>query len=78
MLIEPKQTIIENSRYFCKSTNVEIIILPFKVGESFSVKKPLITHLKYFVVYKFTCPGFKDSPIDEITHHNKDQKALRN
>ena len=49
--------------------SVKIVFTPFKVGDLFSVKVAIPKLLKYFVVYKFVCPGCNACYIGETTHH---------
>ena len=52
-----------------KNTNIKTAFPPFKVGDLFSVKNSLPKYPKYFIVYRFTCPGCNASDIGETTHH---------
>ena len=59
--------IIKHCKYYCKSTNIKIVFLLFKVGDLFSVKESVPKYLRSFVVYRFTCPGCNASSIGETT-----------
>ena len=52
-----------------KNTNIKTAFPPFKVGDLFSVKNSLPKYPKYFIVYRFTCPGCNASDIGKTTHH---------
>lgn len=54
-----------------------MIFSSFKATNSFSFKKPLILYLKYFVFYKFTCPGCNDSFVGEQLIPTKIKKHLK-
>ena len=41
---------------FCKKTDINIVLTPFKMGSLFSSKDKLPDALRSFVAYKFTCP----------------------
>ena len=69
MSTEIKQKIIKHYQYYCKSTNIKIVFLPFKVGDLFSVKESVPKYLRSFVVYRFTCSGCNASYIGETTRH---------
>ena len=56
-------------KYCCKNTNIKIAFPTFKVGDLFSVKNSVPKYPKYFIVYRFTCPGCNASDIGETTHH---------
>ena len=59
-----------------KYANIKILFLPFKVGDLFSVKESIPKCLRFFVVYRFTCPGCNTSFIGEaicyLTTSNKE------
>ena len=69
LVTEIKQKIIKHCKYYCKSTNIKIVFLPFKVLDLFSVKESVPKYLQSFVVYRFTCPGCNATYIGEITRH---------
>ena len=56
-------------KFYCKSSNIKIVLTPFKVADMFNVKDPIPRSLKYFVVYKFVCPGSNACYIGETTRH---------
>ena len=66
---EIKQKFIKYCKYYCESTNIKIVFSLFKVGNLFSVKGSVPKYLRYFVVYRFTCPGCNASYIGETTRH---------
>ena len=64
-----KEKIIKHCKYQCKSTNINIVFLPFKVEDLISVNESVPKYLKSFVVYRFRCPGCNASYIGETTRH---------
>ena len=62
---EIKKKVIKHCKYYCKSTNIKIVFLPFKVEDLFSVKELVPKYLRSFVVYKLICPGYNNSYIGE-------------
>ena len=68
-MTEIKQKIIKNCKYYCKSANIKIVFSPFKVGHLFSVKESVPKYLRFFVVYRFPCPGCNASYNGEKTRH---------
>ena len=64
---EIKQEAIKHRKYYCKSINIKIDFSPFKVRDLFSVKESVPKYLRFFVVYRFTCPGCNASYIGETT-----------
>ena len=53
-------------KYYCKSLNIKIALTSFKVTDMFNVKEPIP---KFFVVYKFVCPGCNACYIGKTTRH---------
>ena len=43
LLTEIKQKIIKHCKYYCKSTNIKIVFLPFKVGDSLVLKNQCLS-----------------------------------
>ena len=60
-------------KYYCKSLNIKIV-LTLKVSDMFNVKDPIPKSLKYFVVYKFVCPGFNACYIGETTRKGMEKE----
>ena len=56
-------------KYYCKSLNIKIALTSFKVTNMFNVKESIPKSPKFFVVYKFVCPGCNARYIGEITRH---------
>ena len=54
---------------YCKDLSLKIVFTPFKVGDLYSVKDAIPKLLKFFVVYKFVCPGCNACYIGERTRH---------
>ena len=52
-----KKKISSLCKKYCKSMNIQIVFLPFKIGNLFSPKDPLPDNLRSYVVYKYICPG---------------------
>lgn len=52
-----------------KSTTIEIIFSPYKVGYLFNVKESVPKYLTSFAVYWFTCVECNVSYIGETAHH---------
>ena len=57
------------SKFYCKSLSIKIVLNPFKVADMFNMKDPIPKSLKYFVVYKFVCPGCNACYIGKTTRH---------
>ena len=49
LLTEIKQKMIKHCKYYCKSTDIKIVFLLFKVGDLFSVKESVPNYLRSFV-----------------------------
>ena len=60
-------------KYYCKSLNIKIV-LTLQVADMFNVKHPIPKSLKYFVVYKFVCPGFNACYIGETTRKGMEKE----
>ena len=56
-------------KYYCESLNIKIALTSFKVTNMFNVKEPIPKSPKFFVVYKFVCPGCNACYIGETTRH---------
>ena len=67
--VRTKETIGELCKRFCKKTDINIVLTPFKIGSLFSSKDRLPNVLRYFVVYKFTCAGSQSCYIGETRRH---------
>ena len=57
------------SKFYCKSLSIKIVLNPFKVADMFNMKDPIPKSLKYFVVYKFVCPGCSACYIGKTPRH---------
>ena len=53
--VRTKNKIGELCKRFCKNTDINIVLTPFKIGSLFSSKDRLPNVLRSFVIYKFTC-----------------------
>ena len=49
--------------------NIQIVFLPFKIGNLFSPKDPLPDNLRSYVVYKYICPGCNACYVGETKRH---------
>ena len=64
-----KKKIDELCKRFCKKVNINIVLIPFKIGSLFSSKDRLPNTQRSFVVYKFTCAGCQCCYIGETRRH---------
>ena len=48
-LTEIKQKMIKHCKYYCKSTDIKIVFLLFKVGDLFNVKESVPNYLRCFI-----------------------------
>ena len=67
--VRTKEKIGELCKRFCKNTDINIVLTPFKIGPLFSSKDRLPNALRSFVVYKFTCAGCQSCYIGETRRH---------
>ena len=64
-----KRKINRLCKFYCKSLNVKIVLIPFKITDMFNKKDPIPKSLKSFVVYKFAFPCGNACYIGETTCH---------
>ena len=64
-----KRKITNLCKKFCKTKCIQLVFVPFKIGNLFSVKDKIPMSLRTFVVYKFTCAGCQSCYIGETKHH---------
>ena len=55
--------------FIAKVLSIKIVLNPFKVVDIFNMKDPIPKSLKYFVVYKFVCPGCNSCYIGKTPCH---------
>ena len=67
--VRTKKKIGEFCKRFCKKTNINIVLTPFKIGSLLSSKDRLLNALRSFVVYRFTCAGCQSCYIGETRRH---------
>ena len=67
--VRTKKKIGELCKRFCKKTDINIVLTPFKIGSFFSSKDRLPNALNSFVVHKFTCVECQSSYIGETRRH---------
>ena len=67
--VRTKEKIGELCKRFCKKTDINIVLTPFKIGSLFSSKDRLPNALRSFAVYKFTCAGCQSCYIGETRRH---------
>ena len=61
--LRTKKNIVELCKSFCRKTNINFVLTPFKIGSLFSSKDKLPNALRPFV-YKFTCTRCQSCCID--------------
>ena len=66
--VRTKKKIGELCKRFCKKTDINIVLTPFKIGSLFSSKDMLPNALRS-VVYKFTCAGCQYCYIGKTRRH---------
>ena len=54
--IYAKGSLTKFCKFYYNSLNIKAISIPCKVGDLFNVKNAVTKSLKFFVVYKVTCP----------------------
>ena len=47
-------------RVLQKNINIKLVFTSFKIKNYFSYKDPILDDLKSFLVYKLTCPSYRD------------------
>ena len=55
--VSTEKKVGELCKRFCKKTDINIVLTPFKICSLFSSKDRLPSALRSFAVYKFTCAG---------------------
>ena len=64
-----KKKIGESSKRFCKNTDINIVLTPFKISCLYSSNDKLPNALRSFVVYKFKCAGCQSCYNGETRHY---------
>lgn len=64
-----KKKVSKLCKRFCKNKIIQLVFVPFKVGDIFSVKDTIPNTLKSYVVYKFSCAGCNSCYIGETKRH---------
>ena len=67
--VRTKRKIGELRKRFCNKTDINIVLIPFKIGSLFSSKDRLPNTLRSFVVYKFTYVGCHSCYIGKTRRH---------
>ena len=67
--VRTKKKIGELCKRFCKNTDIDKVLSPFKIGFLFSSKDRLLSAPRSFVVYKFTCVGCQSCYIGKTRGH---------
>ena len=57
---------------FCKENfNIKQVFNSFKIKDNFLYQDPILSDMKFFLVYKFTCPSCSSSYIGKTCCHFK-------
>ena len=67
--VSTEKKVGELCKRFCKKTDINIVLTPFKICSLFSSKDRLPSALRSFAVYKFTCTGCQSCYIGETRRH---------